>query len=271
MFIFRRPLFLATTTLLILLGGCTFFISPPKSPRVHILLGNPSNATASVANPDNYLMLKPQYALSYNRSKGIPNWASWQLNKSWLGDAERQNDFRPDDTLPEGWEKITPSVYTGSGYDRGHIVPSADRTQTVEDNSATFVMTNMMPQAPDNNRRTWEGLESYSRQLVDNGKELYIMAGGFGSQGKSLKGKVTVPKSTWKIVVVLNQPGAGVTDVTEETRVIAINIPNQQDVNSNWRKYRVSIDELEKLTGYDFLSNVSPDIQQVIESRVDNQ
>ncbi|MDJ0737412.1 MAG: DNA/RNA non-specific endonuclease [Nostocaceae cyanobacterium] len=271
MFISRRPLFLATIALLILLSGCSFLISPTKSPRVHLLLGNPSNATASVANPDNYLMLKPQYALSYNRSKAIPNWASWQLNKSWLGNAERQDDFRADDTLPEGWERITSGVYTRSGYDRGHIVPSADRTLTVEDNSATFVMTNIMPQTPDNNRRTWEGLESYSRQLVDEGKELYVIAGGFGSQGKSLKGKVTVPKSTWKIVVVLDKPGAGVRGVNTDTRVIAINVPNKQDVDSNWRKYRVSVDQLEKLTGYDFLSNVSLEIQKVIESKVDNQ
>lgn len=69
---------------------------------VHLTLGNPSGASASVGNPDNYLMVKPQYALFYNRSKGTANWVSWQLNKSWLGHMDRQNDFRPDDTLPEG-------------------------------------------------------------------------------------------------------------------------------------------------------------------------
>ncbi len=66
-------------------------------------------------------MVKPQYALSYNRSKGTANWVSWQLNSSWLGHMDRQNDFRPDDTLPAGWERVTPSVYSRSGYDKGHI------------------------------------------------------------------------------------------------------------------------------------------------------
>lgn len=258
----------ATVSLVLLtLLGCSpsLFTKPEDA---HLLLGNPSNAQASVAYPDNYLMLKPQYALSYNRSKGTANWVSWQLNKSWLGSVERQNNFRPDDSLPEGWERITPSVYIGSGYDRGHITPSGDRTNTIEDNAATFLMTNMMPQTPDNNRNTWENLERYCRDLVAQGKELYIISGPFGSRGQ-LKGKVTIPRFTWKVVVVLDKPGAGVGGVNENTRVIAVNIPNEQKISYDWRFYRVTVDRLEKLTGYDFLSNVSPDIQNIVESKID--
>ncbi len=79
----------------------------------------------------------------------------------------------------------------------------------------------MMPQTPDNNRHTWSGLEKYCRQLVKRGKELYIIAGPYGSQG-TLKGQVTIPQSTWKVVVVLDRPGSG---VTANTRVIAVNVP----------------------------------------------
>lgn len=277
---------LAVATALIALLGCspaqtqtpttekplqaTPIVPTKPSTSANLLLGNPSNAVALVDTPDNYLLVKTQYVVSYNRSKGTPNWASWQLNKSWLGKAERQDNFRPDNTLPAGWVRITPSMYSASGYDRGHIVPSADRSLTVEDNSSTFLMTNMMPQTPDNNRNTWGNLEDYCRELVSLGKELYIIAGPFGSQGEPLKGKVTVPKSTWKIVVVLDNPGSGLDGITANTRVIAVNIPNQEEINNDWRAYKVSIDELEKLTGYDFLSNVSPNIQEVLESKVDN-
>ncbi|WP_375466926.1 DNA/RNA non-specific endonuclease [uncultured Nostoc sp.] len=277
---------LAVATALIALLGCspaqtqtpttekplqaTPIVPTKPSTSANLLLGNPSNAVALVDTPDNYLLVKTQYVVSYNRSKGTPNWASWQLNKSWLGKAERQDNFRPDNTLPAGWVRITPSMYSGSGYDRGHIVPSADRSLTVEDNSSTFLMTNMMPQTPDNNRNTWGNLEDYCRELVSQGKELYIVAGPFGSLGEPLKGKVTVPKSTWKIVVVLDNPGSGLDGITASTRVIAVNIPNEQEINNDWRAYKVSIDELEKFTGYDFLSNVSPNIQEVIESKVDN-
>ncbi|MBO3461220.1 DNA/RNA non-specific endonuclease [Aetokthonos hydrillicola Thurmond2011] len=229
---------------------------------VHLSLGNPSGATASVSNPDNYLMIKPQYALSYNRSKGTANWVSWELNSSWLGGVDRQNNFRPDDTLPAGWERVMPSVYSRSGYDKGHIVPSGDRTSSAQDNSQTFLMTNMMPQTPDNNRHTWEGLEVYCRQLARQGKELYIIAGTYGSQG-TLKGQVTIPQSTWKVVVVLDYPGAA---VTANTRVIAVNVPNQQGINYDWRAYRVSVKELEKLTGYHFLDKV-PGASDVVDTQ----
>ncbi|MDZ7962905.1 MAG: DNA/RNA non-specific endonuclease [Aulosira sp. DedQUE10] len=260
----------------VLMVGCSPAQSqvPPNtelspSISVHLLLGNASGATPTKLTPDNYLMVKNQYALSYNQSKGTANWASWQLNFSWLGNAERQDNFRPDNTLPSGWVRVTPSMYSGSGYDRGHIVPSADRSLTVEDNSATFLMTNMMPQTPDNNRNTWGNLEDYCRELVSLGKELYIVAGPSGSQSEPLKGKVTIPKSTWKIVVVLDSPGSLINGITADTRVIAVNIPNEQEINNDWRTYKVTVDELEKLTGYDFLSSVSPNIQSVIESKVD--
>ncbi|BAZ71238.1 DNA/RNA non-specific endonuclease (plasmid) [Fischerella sp. NIES-4106] len=282
----RTRVLVATAVLVASLIGCTptqiataqepqstpTLTTPTRSPTsVHLLLGNPSGATASVDNPDNYLMIKPQYALSYNNSKGTPNWVSWQLNQLWIGAADRQNNFRPDTSLPTGFLRVTPTMYSGSGYDKGHVAPSADRTKTVEDNSSTFLMTNMMPQTPDNNRNTWESLESYSRELVNQGKELYIIAGPLGSQGQPLKGKVTIPASTWKIVVVLDRPNVGLNGITSSTRVIAVNIPNEQEINNDWRAYKVSVDELEKLTGYDFLSNVSPNIQEVIESKVDNQ
>ncbi|MEW5855890.1 MAG: DNA/RNA non-specific endonuclease [Cyanobacteriota bacterium] len=282
----RRIQVLASALVLLGLVGClatqslqtpvqqpTPEVSTPSSAlkSVHLMLGNPSGATESVSTPDNYLMVKPQYVLSYNRSKGIPNWVSWQLDSSWLGSAKRQDNFRPDASLPAGWERVTPTFYSGSGYDKGHVVPSADRTKTVEDNSATFLMTNMMPQTPDNKRNTWGNLEDYSRELVSQGKGLYIIAGTTGSQKQPLKGKVTIPATTWKVVVVLDRPGALEGDVIADTRVIAVNIPNKDAVDNDWRTYRVSVDQLEKLTGYDFLSNVDPHAQRVIESKVDDR
>jgi endonuclease G len=74
--------------------------------------------------------------------------------------SDRQDNFRPDDALPAAWYKVRPNDYTGSGYDRGHIAPSADRTRNEADNSATFLMSNMMPQVPELNRGVWGDLES---------------------------------------------------------------------------------------------------------------
>lgn len=245
----------------------------------HLLLGNPTDAVNNTANPDNYLIVRPQYALSYNRDRGIPNWTAWQLNKNWLGTLPRPG-FTPDTSLPNGWYQVRQNDYNGSGFDRGHMVPAADRNKTPENSKAVFLMTNIIPQSADNNQGPWEKLESYSRDLARAGKELYIIAGssGTGGTGKNgtkttiANGKVTVPSRTWKIVVVLDKPGLGLNGITASTRVIAVNMPNQQGIKDDkWTKYRTSVAQLEKLTGYDFLSNVSPNIQEVIESKVDNQ
>ena len=148
----------------------------------NLLLGNPSNAAPSVASIDNYLMVKPQYVLSYNSKTKTGNRVSWQLNRSWIGTAVSLDNFRPDDALPAEAYKVRPTDYTGSGYDRGHIAPSADRTRNEADNSSTFLMTNMMPQVPEVNRGVWGDLEDYCRELVQQGKELYISGGARGKE-----------------------------------------------------------------------------------------
>ena len=109
-------------------------------------------------------------------------------------------------------------------------------------------------------------MEKYCRTLAKRGKELYIIAGPYGSQG-TLKGQVTIPTSTWKVVVVLDRPDSG---VTANTRVIAVNVPNQQGINHDWRAYRVSLKTLKGLTGYHFLDNV-PAARNMVESEMDIQ
>ncbi|HEY9643809.1 MAG TPA: DNA/RNA non-specific endonuclease, partial [Coleofasciculaceae cyanobacterium] len=231
--------FLIGTLILGALVGCTTLLQQVNRSfgNPNLVLGNPSAAIASADSADNYLITKPQYALSYNRDKGIPNWVSWQLNASWLGTLPRPA-FTADPLLPEGWYRVSPDDYTGSGFDRGHMIPAADRNRNPDDSKAVFLMTNIFPQAPDNNRGPWEELESDCRDWVKKGKELYIIAGTAGSGGTGEKGKrdtigrgkVAVPASTWKVIVVLDRPGLGLLDITPSTRVIAVNMPNQQGI-----------------------------------------
>lgn len=281
-------------TVMALLLTTSLVKSQTDRSSVHLILGNPSEAKQDASNADNFLMLKPQYALSYNKGKSIANWTSWQLNQNCLGDVQRctvggQDGFAPDTSLPSGFKPVVPSDYQGSGFDRGHMTPSADRTANATDNCATFLMTNIIPQSPDVNQGPWATLESYSRDLVKDGKELYIISGGAGVggegrngsktsfNGKSSKLNITVPASSWKVIVVLDQPGLGLSGIDKNTRIIAVNMPQQQGVKGEpWdikvngnHKYITSVKEIEKLTGYNFLSNVPKDVQDVIEAKVD--
>ncbi|UYZ61228.1 DNA/RNA non-specific endonuclease [Hymenobacter latericus] len=252
----------------------------PAAPRLsgHLTLGNPSGAVTDERQPANYLLEKPQYALSYHRDRGIPNWVSWHLSSEWLGAAARQDDFRPDPALPAGWYRAGAASYQGSGFDRGHQCPSADRTKSVADNSATFLMSNMVPQAPNNNQRTWAALEDYCRTLVGQGHELYIVCGAYGTGGTGSngfastidQGRVTVPKRLWKVVVVLPVGDNDAARVSAGTRVIAVDTPNENAVGSSWGPYRTSVDAIEAATGYDLLAAVATTVQATVEARVDN-
>lgn len=269
----------AAGLLALLLVACADDDHPTPAPALpeHLTLGNPSGATAEAANVRNFLLDKPQYALSYHRDRGIPNWVSWHLSADWLGPAARQDDFRADAALPTDWYRPTASSYQGSGFDRGHHCPSADRTSSVADNSATFLMTNMAPQAPNNNQRPWAALEDYCRTLVGAGNELYVICGSYGTGGTGAngpasstdQGRVTVPARFWKVVVVLPAGNDDAARVVAGTRVIAIDTPNDNSIGNAWGPYRTSVDAIEQATGLDLLSAVAPSVQAIIEARTD--
>jgi endonuclease G len=244
----------------------------------NLAMGNPSGAVADATNsPNNYLLTKTQYTMSYSRDQGKPNWVSWHLSTAWLGSAARQDNFAADASLPSSWYHVGATSYLGSGFDRGHNCPSADRTGSVADNSATFLMSNMMPQAPTNNQQTWANLENYCRTLASAGNELYIVAGSYGKGGTGTNGyyttidggHITVPSNCWKVIVVLPVGTSDVSRVSTSTRVIAVNMPNTNSLSTSWGSYRTSVDAIESATGYNLLSAVSSTIQSSIESKTD--
>ena len=246
-------------------------VNAPPAGENHMLLGNPSNATADVANENNYLMTKPQYSLSYNRSRATANWVSWRLDSTWVGTAPRQDDFRPDPALPAGWYQVMDSDYSGSGYDRGHMTPSGDRTRSIPDNSATFLMTNMVPQLGANNQGAWEDFETYLRSQAAAGQEIYIISGVAGSIGTIAQGRVVIPQFTWKVALFLPNGSNDLQRIDKGTRTVGIIVPNFPPININavWRQYRVSVNEVENLTGFNFFNNVPKNTQELIERRKD--
>lgn len=251
----------------------TITVNAPLPNEDPLIFGNPTNATANTANENNYLMPKPQYTLSYNRSKATANWVAWRLDSTWVGSTPRQDDFRPDSALPAGWYQVLDNDYSGSGYDRGHMCPSGDRTNSVANNSATFLMTNMVPQLAANNQGPWEEFESYCRTLASQGNEIYIFSGPSGNIGTIAQGRVVVPAVTWKVVIVLPNGNNDVSRVTRATRTFGIIVPNQPplDIDAPWRNFRVTVDAVENLTGYDFFSNIPINTQALIERKRDRE
>lgn len=259
---------LVVASVVFILGST--LVRAQSTPSLQLTMGNPSGAVASSSYPTNYLMQKNQYSHAYYRDRGIPIWVAWHLGSADLGDADRSSSFTTDTTLPSGWYRVSSSSYTNSGYDRGHMCPSADRTATDADNKATFVMTNVVPQTADLNQGPWAAMENYLRSLVSAGNELYVYTGPDDSKGTIDSGRVQIPAYTWKIVLVLPAGSSDVSRVTASTRVIAVDIPNNTGIRSaNWKSYRTTVDKIEGWTGFNFFTALSTSIQSAIESKVD--
>jgi endonuclease G len=247
----------------------------------HLALGNPSGATDDPSNSDNFLMRKPYFALSYNNRKGTPNWVSWRVQASDLGTAGR-GQFYPDPDLPRTFKHILPRDYSGSGFDRGHMCPRGDRSSTQEAANATFVMTNVIPQAHGVNEKAWNDLEEYLRNLSRKRHTLYVVAGpqgqgGIGANGLAdiiANGRVTVPAKCWKVVAVLDDSHSDadpVSQVSASTRLIAVIMPNEDAVGHGWANFRTSVAEVEALTGYKFFDRMPAEIIDPLKAKVDRE
>lgn len=236
----------------------------------HVEFGTPGDG-----NPNNEIILvKPQYITSYSPAHGGPNWVAWNLNATHFGGADRCDCFSADPQLPDSVYHVVTSDYTGSGYSRGHMVMSSQRTANAAENAQTFLMTNVLPQYQDQNGGPWLKFEIFNSELAqDSAKELYILAGGTYSVSPGTlngAGKVTIPQSEWKIVVILLR-GQTLADVhsAADIRVIAVNMPNITGIQGNgWQMYKTTVDAIEAATGYDFLASLPDAIENAVEAAI---
>jgi endonuclease G len=201
--------------------------------------GVPNISGASTASTTNYLVVKKGYVMSYNGVEGRANWVGWTLKASDVGPVERSNRFREDYELPGRFKRVDDDDYAHSGYDRGHLCNSEDRTASEYLNEETFLMSNIIPQTPTLNRGPFKFLEAYCRKLaVKKGQQLLIYSGGIGAADRLASG-VPVPKFCWKAVYT-------------PTEAFYVLFPNEHELNKNWKTYLVSKDHLEKMTGFQF-------------------
>jgi len=242
-------------------GDACVGMGPPN-----VELGTPTDSDPS----DDVVLDHTYFVLSYNPTYYDPNWVSWHLGTDDIGSTARQDNFASDTLLPAMYYRVKATDYQGSGYDRGHMSPSADNTASVMQNSASFLMTNMLPQFHELNAGPWERLETFERSLaLTDKKQVYIIAGPiFDAAPAKIGPGVAVPKSCFKILVALDS-GQGPCDVTLNTPIYAVIMPNEKTTTGTpWGDYTTSIDAIEAATGYDFLSGVPLNVQAAIESRV---
>jgi DNA/RNA endonuclease G (NUC1) len=235
--------------------------------------------TAAGANANDLLIVRPEYTLSYNESRGTPNWVSYELDaRQIVAGQDRCNCFTADPMLPTA-KQIFTSDYTNGGFDRGHMTRSADRTAGNVDNASTFYLTNVVPQQADLNQGVWAQFENALADSAKAGRAVYIVTGPIYSRALTYlknEGKVAIPDSTWKIAVIGPDPsGVPFTRSDVQTTsdlanitVLAVNMPNVPGVrNDPFSKYLTTVAKIETSTGFNFLSVLSEPLQCRIEVR----
>jgi DNA/RNA endonuclease G (NUC1)/uncharacterized protein YjdB len=232
------------------------------------------------ADPSNdFIIRRPQYAVSYNAARGGANWVSWNLDKTHVGTNGRcvGTCYSADTALTNAGitAYTTADWVSGNTYDRGHMAPSADWTSSEADNNTTFFLTNFVPQTHDMNAGPWERLENALRDSVAGGREAYIIAGGVFKDGVGLGtvlnlGKIAIPNSTWKIAVI-TPAGTGINPdgtLPPNTTVMAVDMPNVHGIiNDGFEKYLTTVDKIQQETGYDFLALLADNVECRVEVR----
>lgn len=206
------------------------------------------------------------YMVGYSDVKGNPLWVVYKLTPppKNVPHLKRPDGFRAD------WRNlglITSSDYTHSGYDRGHMAPNHAIALLYgkEAQEETFLMTNITPQKPMLNQKIWQDLEAIELDaFAPKFKELWVYTGPlFDLKTAHLKSShfVEIPDAFYKIYVGIQDNGA--------IKTLSFIIPHNAKANTRLEKYVVSIDEIERRSGFDFLYELDDTIEAVLEKEID--
>ncbi|MEI6434836.1 MAG: DNA/RNA non-specific endonuclease [Bacteroidota bacterium] len=200
------------------------------------------------------------YTLSYNIEHKQARWVAYKLTAEETRPAvKRNNRFIPDPEVLTG--SASNNDYKNSGYDKGHLAPSADMCYSIVTMQESFYLSNMSPQKPGFNRGIWKELEAQVRQWAIDDSIIFIVTGGVLAAGMPAIGsnKVSVPKLFYKVIIDFHG---------DVPKGIGFVIPNDKS-NKRLQSYTVTIDSVEVLTGINFFCRLPDDMEKKIESVTD--
>lgn len=197
------------------------------------------------------------YSLSYSEPHEQAEWVAYELKKSHLSNTNFKRPYFEIDksvkTKAAHWRN-----YKNSGYDRGHLCPAGDRKYSQFTHDETFLTSNISPQKHEFNAGVWNRLEQKVRYWASRNDGVFVVTGGVLKDGLKTIGddRVSVPNQFYKIILDNN---------TGKTKVLAFLLPHK-DSNKPLYEFVTSVDKIESLTGIDFFSELSDDIENKIEA-----
>ena len=188
------------------------------------------------------------YALKHSGITRTPLYSAEHLTRGRLEQGrglKRQSSFFPEPGIPAA-ERAELHHYARSGYDRGHVAPSADMFD-LPSQQECFSLANMVPQVPENNRGPWEGIESTIRKMTRDRGDIYVVTGPiYQGEIQRISGAVMVPTKLFKAVYDPQRQEAG-----------AYLIDNAVDAHPQ----KISVADLEKITGISLFPAVSDPVK----------
>lgn len=206
------------------------------------------------------ILCRKGYLLAHDSVRKTPVWVIEHLTtEKASGSLSRKDAFKADPNLSKG-QRAELSDYKNSGYDKGHMAPSADMAWDEEAMAESFYLSNMVPQVGIGmNRGIWKDLEGFVRKCAIARGSVYIFTGPIyegETTGDIGKNKVAVPTQLYKIVYDESKAEA-----------IAFIMPNSKLLSADMPKYITTIRDIEKRAGLDFLSNLDKTAQDAIETK----
>lgn len=230
-------------------------------PKTEALYGVSIDDLCKVVLPDSIDSEMVNYSamsLSFNKSLHIPNYVVWELT----GD-ETNGDFPRNNAFATDWDvEGCPTLddYRNSGYDRGHMMPAADARFSQEAMTESFYLTNMCPQAGALNHGSWKTLEEKCRIWAQADSAIIIICGPVVTDRITEHigfSEVAVPDLFFKVIL---------SPFANPPRAIGFVMPNGK-VHGGIQAAAVSVNDVEKITGYDFFSALPDELEEEIESQ----
>lgn len=203
------------------------------------------------------------YVSSFNSVTLLPNWVAWRLTADHVNGTAKRKDaaFTPDDRVDET-HRVTTYDYMRSGYDRGHMCPAGDNKWSKDAMEQCFLMTNMCPQDHGLNVGDWNEMENQCRRWAEKHGEIYIVCGPILFKGKHKRigkaHKVVVPEAFFKVVLCLKGEPKGIGFIYRN-----------EDGDRPKGDYVNTIDQVERITGFDFFPTLPDGVEKKVEANAD--
>lgn len=218
---------------------------------LHLAMGAPSENSDQV-------LCRDGYAVGYNYQTKNADWVAYHLTaESVNASYKRSNNFKIDSELPAEAQS-TLADYRKSGYDRGHLAPSAAMDFTQASMKQSFLMSNMSPQLPGFNRVGWRLLEEHVRDVANEYNEVYVVTGPiyYGNED-SIGNGVVIPSAFYKVILDPSFNDA-----------IAFVVPHRDVSGSELINFVTTVDDVEQHTGLDFFSLVADSTEESMEAQL---